>query len=150
MIRTVLYFISAVIDTAILVSVVSTQLVLADVSSFGLDVSIGDRLATTLADLLGLGPVLLILISCSFLVAFPIANFAHRRFGGGRQWWFAAAGFTSLPAAIVLIKLAMGGTLLASARTPLGMFLVALCSMAGGWMFAWLGARFGNPEPRNA
>lgn len=148
--KTVLFFVAAVIDTTILVSVVSTQLVLADVSSFGLTVTMGDRVATTLQDLLGLGPALLILVSCSFVVALPIAHFAHRKFGGNRMWWFSAAGFSSLPAAIVLIKLAMGGTLLASARTPLGMFLVALCSMAGGWFYAWLGARFDNPELSNA
>lgn len=148
--KTVLFYISTVIDTTILVSVVSTQLVLADVSSFGLVVTMGDRLSTTVRDLLGVGPALLILIGCSYLVALPVAHFLHRRIGGQRLWWFLAAGFTSLPTAIILIKLAMGGTLLASARTPLGMFLVALCSMAGAWIFVWMSDRFGSPDSKDA
>ena len=54
MLKTTLFFISAVIDAALLTSIVSTQLVLADVRSFGLEVSIGDRLDATIHDLIGL------------------------------------------------------------------------------------------------
>jgi hypothetical protein len=61
-----------------------------------------------------------------------------------------SAGFTSVPAAILIIKYFMGGTLLASARTSLGMFLVACCCMAGGWMFAFLSSRFGDAGAADA
>jgi drug/metabolite transporter (DMT)-like permease len=148
--KTILFFISAVIDAAILTSVVSTQLVLADIKRFGLEVSIGDRVEATIHDLIGLMLPLLMLIGLSFLISFVIARYAYRTLGGNRTLWYMAAGFTSVPAAILIIKYFMGGTLLASARTSLGMFLVACCCMAGGWMFAFLSSRFGDAGTANA
>jgi hypothetical protein len=142
--KTLAYFVVAVVDAYILTSIVSTQLVLADIQSFGLAVSFGDRVQATLHDLLGLALPLLVLIGLSFLVAFAVARYAFRTIGGNKMMWFMVAGFTSVPAGIVLIKYFMGGTLLASARTSLGMLLVALCGMAGGWVFAYLTSRFGR------
>jgi hypothetical protein len=150
MIKTVLFFIMAVVDAAILTSIVSTQLVLADVKYFGLDVTMGDRVNATIHDLLGVGPALLMLIGLSFLVAFVIARYAHRHIGGNRALWFSAAGFLSMPSALLLLKMAMGGTLLASARTSLGMFLVACCCMAGGYGYAWVTERYGNAGEQHA
>ena len=150
MLKTALFFISAVIDAALLTSIVSTQLVLADIKSFGLEVSIGDRLEATTHDLIGLMLPLLILIGLSFLVSFVIARYAVRIIGGNRTLWYMAAGFTSVPCAILIIKFVMGGTLLAAARTSLGMFLVACCCMAGGWIFAFLSSRFGDAGAADA
>jgi hypothetical protein len=56
-----------------------------------------------------------------------------------------AAGLTSLPAALTLIKTLMGGTVFAAARTGFGMLLIALCGLMGGWLFARLVNR-GKPE----
>ena len=131
-------YISAVIDTVILTSIVSTQLVLADVAGFGVAVSLNDRIGATLHDLIGLGPALALLIAASFAVAFPLAAFLQRRFGASPMLWYMAAGLLAMPAALMLLKVIMGGTLLASARTPLGMLLVALCGLVGGWVFAWV------------
>lgn len=150
MIKTIAFFLIAVIDAAILTSIVSTQLVLADVASFGLAVSFGVRVQTTLHDLLGLALPLLMLIGLSFLVGFVIARHAIRLIGGKPVLWYMAAGFMSVPAAILIIKYFMGGTLLASARTTLGMLLIACCTMAGGWIFAYLRSRFGDPETADA
>ena len=150
MIKSVVIFVAAVVVAAILTSIVSTQLVLADIQSFGLAVSFGDRLQATLHDLLGLALPLLILIGLSFLAAFVIARYAIRIIGGNKTIWYMAAGFTSVPAGIFLIKYFMGGTLLASARTSLGMLLVACCCMAGGWLFAYLNSRFDSPEAADA
>jgi hypothetical protein len=74
MIRTVSFFLMAVVGTAILTSIVSTQLVLADVKRFGLDVTMGDRVNATIHDFVGVGPALLMLISLSFLVAFIVGG----------------------------------------------------------------------------
>ncbi len=150
MMKTIAFFLIAVVDAAILTSIVSTQLVLADVTSFGLTVSFGDRLQTTLYDLLGLAVPLLLLIGLCFLIAFFIARHAIRIVGGSKTIWYMAAGFVSVPAGIIVIKFFMGGTLLASARTPLGMLLVACCCMAGGWVYAYLTARFENRESADA
>lgn len=148
--KTIVIFVTAVVFAAILTSIVSTQLVLADIQSFGLAVSLGDRLQATLHDLLGLALPLVMVIGLSFLVAFIVARNAIRMIGGSKMIWYMAAGFTSVPAGIFLIKYFMGGTLLASARTSLGMLLVACCCMAGGWLFAHLNLRFVSAEAADA
>ena len=150
MTKSILFFLAAVVDASILTSIVSTQLVLADLTSFGLTVTFSDRLQATLHDLLGLAAPLLALIGLSFLVSFAIARYAIRTIGGSRKLWFMAAGFTSVPTAIVVIKFFMGGTLLAAARTPLGMLLVALCCMAGAWIYVYLNEQYGNWKTADA
>ncbi|PHS16837.1 MAG: hypothetical protein COA86_11265 [Kangiella sp.] len=138
MLRTFFRFFVSVVVAAGLNSLVSTQLVLAEVSSFGMTVSFTDRLMTTALDLFGLGVTLLVLIAPSFLVGFVIANYAHRFIGGNRQLWYSFAGFSSFPMTLYSIKFFMGVTLLASARTSFGMLLAGICCMVAGWLFAKL------------
>ena len=61
-IKTAVFYVAAVVDTSILTSIVSTQLILADVASFGIPVSIGDRIGATIHDLIGLAVPLLLLV----------------------------------------------------------------------------------------
>ena len=140
--RAVAIFLVCVVESVILTSIVSTQLVLADIQRFGLAVTFGDRLHATQHDLLGLALPLLGLIGLSFLVAFFIARHAFHKIGGNKTMWYMAAGFTSFPVTLFLIRYFMGITLLASARTPTGMLLVASCCMAGGWLYAFLDSRY--------
>ena len=131
-------FILAVLITFLLSSVIGTQLVLMDVKDFGLDVSSSQRLSSTLHDIIGLAPALSILISTAFLVAFAVAALCNRFLGGNRYYRYTLAGFTCLPVTLLLIKYIMGATLFAAARTGYGMFLVSLCGLLGGWVFARL------------
>jgi hypothetical protein len=145
LIKTMLYFVVAVLATFLLVSIVGTQLVLADILSFGLAVSLSDRVSATIHDIAGLATMLPILISVTFLLAFIIAESGRRIMSGKRTYWYMAAGLTSLPAALTLIKTLMGGTVFAAARTGFGMLLIALCGLFGGWLFARL-INKGKPE----
>jgi hypothetical protein len=145
LIKTVLYFVVVVLATFVLVSIVGTQLVLADILSFGLVVSLSDRVSATIHDIAGLATMLPILISVTFLLAFIFAESGRRIMSGKRTYWYMAAGLTSLPAALTLIKTLMGGTVFAAARTGYGMLLIALCGLFGGWLFARL-INKGKPE----
>ena len=136
--RLVLSFVTAVVVTHVLTSFIAAQLVLADISGFGVPVSILDRLAVVAHDLFGLVPALPILIAASLGVAFVAAGLWHRYLGGPRLYWYLLAGFVALPLALELIKYGLGGTILAAARTPLGAALAGLCSGAGAWVFARL------------
>ena len=136
--KTVLSFIAAVVAAYLLTSIVGTQFVLDDIQSYGLTVLPSDRIAATLHDIYGLVPVLLILVSAAFLIAFIIAALACRFVGGRRQYWYLAAGFTSLPVTMMLMKLTMGITPFAAAGTGFGLLLIALCGLAGGWVFTRL------------
>lgn len=126
-------------------SLVGTQLVLADVASFGLEVSLADRVSASLHDVLGLMPILLALVSVALMVAFSLAYYCIRWFGGSRVYWYCFAGFSSIPAALLLIKSLVGITIFAAARSSLGLFLVGLCGLIGGWIFAKLTQK-GKPE----
>lgn len=137
-IKATLSLIVAVAVTYVLTSVMGTQFVLAEIQSFGLNISISDRIAATLHDIAGLVPVLLILVSATFLIAFIIASIGARLFGSHHKGWYLAAGFTSLPVTMVLIKTAMGITPFAAAGSAFGLFLIALCGLAGGWVFVLL------------
>lgn len=136
MVKTIIMFFCCAFATTVITSIVSSQLVLADIQNFGLMVSFSDRLSMTAKDIMGLGPILLLMISLSFFIAFIVAKFAHRFIGGNRNIWFASAGFCSFPVTLVLLKYFTGGTLLASARTPVGMIFVACCCLFGGYLFA--------------
>jgi len=146
MIKTIIIFVCAVLVATLLTSIVSSQLILSDVESFGLTVDFSNRLSVTLKDILGLGPALALLIGLSFLVAFIIARYCLKFIGGNKVYWYFAAGFTSFPVTLFLIKYFMGITLLASARTPVGMLLVACCCMAGSWIYVVLTSRIGDSK----
>jgi hypothetical protein len=137
-IKLILSYLVAIVVAYLLTSVMGTQFVLSDIKTYGLAVSLSDRIMATLHDIYGLVPVLLILVSATYLVAFVIAALGHRFVGGSRLNWFLAAGFTSLPATMKLIKMAMGATLFAPAGTGFGQFLIALCGLAGAWVYARL------------
>jgi len=136
MIKMVMRFAFSVLIAALLTSLVSTQIILFELGTFGISVSFMDRITATLTDFVGLGITLLALITPSFLVGFIIAKYAHQLFGGNRKLWYMAAGFSSFPVTLYLMKYFMGLTALASARTPMGMLLVGFCCMIAGWLFA--------------
>jgi len=150
-IKIILSYFAAIVVAYLLTSAMGTQFVLADIKSYGLAVSLSDRVAATLHDISGLVPVLLILVSATYLVAFIIAALGHRFVGGRRLYWFLAAGFASLPATMMLMKLAMGATLFAPAGTIFGLFLIALCGLTGAWVYARLTQKKGglNESGRN-
>ena len=143
MFKTLLVFICSVFTTTVITSIVSSQLVLADIQSFGLEVSFSERLSVTIKDILGLGPALILLIGLSFLVAFIIAKYAHRFMAGNRTIWYTIAGLSSFPVTLYIAKYFMGVTILASARTSPGMVLIACCCAVGGWLFAVLSSKYG-------
>ena len=146
MVKLVLSFIASVIVASVLTSVFITQFNLAEVAGFGLQVSFSDRLTATAHDVIGLSqvgviPPLPMVIASSNLVGFIVAALCHRFFRGVRIYWYMLAGFVSFPTALFIIAAELGGMMLAPARATFGMFVVALCSMTGGWLFARLSAK---------
>ncbi len=135
MIRIVLSFLASVVVATFLASIVSSQIIVYELQSFGLNVTLLDRLSVTGNDLIGLTPVLAALIAPSFLVGFIIAKIAHRFLGGNKLYWYLASGVTSLPSTIYLIKYFAGVTILASVRTLPGLFLVVICCILSAWLF---------------
>ena len=136
--RIILAFIFAVATSHVLTSIAGTQLVLADIRGYGLTITLSERLAATFHDIHGLVPTLPMLIGATFLIAFSVAAVGHRFLRGHRRYWYMAAGFTSLPVAMMLIKSTLGANPFAAAGTVTGLLFIALCSMAGALLFARL------------
>jgi len=137
-VKPILAFFAAVVVAYLLLSVMGTQFVLADVKSYGLAISLTDRLTATLHDIYGLFPVLLILVSATLFIAFVIASICNQFIGGQRRYWFRVAGFTSLPITMLLVKMAMGVTPFAMAGTGFGLLLIALSGLAGSSVYVRL------------
>ena len=138
MLKTIALFIFTTITATLLVCIVSTQIVLADVQSFGLNITTEVRLDATIKDLIGLGPVLYLLTAPGFLLGFIVAKYAHKFMGGNRMAWYIAAGCTTFPLTMYLIQYNMGLTIIAAVRTPIGLFLATVCCMTCAWLFAFL------------
>jgi len=142
MLKTILIFISTVIATTLLISIVSSQIILADLQSFGLEISFNKRLCVAANDIVGLGPILMLMLGLSFLVAFPIAKYAHKFLGGNNMIWTIIAGFSSFPTTLFIIKYFIGITILSSARTSTGMILIAICCALGGYLYSILNSKY--------
>ncbi len=138
MLKILLNFVISVFVTTLLVTIASSQIILAEMAGFGLEVSFAQRLDVTLKDIPGLGPALIMLVIPGFLITFAIARYCQRFIGGNRNIWFSIAGFISLPGALYLMQYFMGATILASARTNTGMLVIACCCALGGLLYAIL------------
>jgi hypothetical protein len=138
LLKIIMAFFFAVVTSHLLTSIVGTQFVLANIRSYGLTVSMSDRFTATVHDIHGLVPTLPMLIGVTFLVAFMVAAVGHRFLHGDRKYWYMAAGFTSLPAAMMLIKATLGANPFAAAGSVAGLLFIGICGLAGACLFARL------------
>ena len=138
MIKTILAFVAAIVVAYLLISIMGAQYVIADIQSYGIAVSLSDRVAASWHDIQGLIPVMIILVSAAFLVSFLIAALGSRFLGGNRRNWYLAAGASSLPATMLLMKAAIGITPFAAAGSGFGLLLISVCGLGGAWVFTRL------------
>ena len=125
----------AVITTFLMGSMANSQFVLADLELIGVAIPFSSRLSATLNDLTGLLPGYGAVIAIGFAIAFPLASWCRHRFNTGR-WIFPLAGFTSIFAIISLMHPVMEITLIAGARSTVGLMCQCLAGALGGCMFA--------------
>ena len=138
LVRVVASYVAAIVAAAVLACIVNTQFTLAGLASFGMEVSLSDRLSATVHDVLGMGPPYMVVLAVGFVIAFVFTAILLRWVPGSRTVWFSAAGAVAVVAAILIIKYNLGGTVVGAARTPLGLGGQALAGAAGGWLFARL------------
>jgi len=137
-IRRFIAYAIAVIVATIITCILATQIVLAEISSFGLPISLMDRLHSTVHDILGLTPKLIPMIGASFFVAFLVCGLLLRWVKGPRGFWYAIAGAAAITTLLIGLKLGMGAIPLAGVRHLSGLLGAALCCAIGGWCFARL------------
>ena len=126
----VLAFVLAVLVTAVLGSVFSTQFVLAALQDIGVDTPFPTRLWMTAQDF-GILTAMAALVAACFLVGFLVAGFASSKIGGSRKLWFVTAGLSAFIIELLIIRSTLGLMPLSGARTTAGLLAQGISGGAG-------------------
>lgn len=137
-------FPAAVILTAVLASLCSTQFVLAELTALGIEISVSARIAMCFEDL-GILRSLLPAVAACWLVGFPVAHALEARIGGNRNAWFVAAGGAALVGELLIMQAVLGVTAIAGARSLPGLLCQGVAGALGGYLFARM-TRVPRPE----
>lgn len=127
-----------VISVYVLATLAATQSVINRLAGMGIPTSLAERLSMSAQDLLGMAGLYLPLIAVALLLAWPIAGWLGRHSPGKRTLLFVLAGATSMLCIHLALNWSFDITLVAVARTPLGLLSQALAGAAGGWLFTRL------------
>jgi len=131
----ILPYIGAVLLTALIASVFSTQFVVAGLSEVGVEIGLIDRLKMTVTDL-AMVKLAAGIIAVGFLVGFLVATFGHNKFGGVRLYWLVAAGAMAWLCTLLLMSYQLQLQPIAGARSHIGLLLQMIAGGAGGYLFA--------------
>ena len=141
--RPALAFMTAVLTTAVVGTIVQTQISFAYLSAIGAPTRSGLLAAATAQDLLTFGPVMGAIAGATFLLAFPAGTFVVRH--ADLKWRaaaFALAGTIGLWTAFWIMGFVTPmPALVAAVRDPLGHLGMALTGGVGGVVYAYLTRR---------
>lgn len=135
MVRVLRAFFPAVLIAYLLASVIFTQSILATVQSFGLDVTIAERIAATWHDIIGMSSSYLLLMLVAFVLGLPVAAALTRVLPNQRALLFTLAGFVAVVALHVIMKAALGVSGVAVTRTLAGLVGQGLAGAIGGYCY---------------
>ncbi|PLW83596.1 hypothetical protein CWI75_04395 [Kineobactrum sediminis] len=140
MIRVLSGFFPAVIAAYVIGSLLATQLVLANLASMGVDISLTTRLHASLHDLLGMATSYLLLILVAFIIALPVAAGLARWpvVPGSRTFWFTLAGFVALVALHLIMRQVLGVWPIAAAREWPGLLMQGCAGAVGGFLYSYI------------
>ena len=149
-VRTIIAFMAAVIATAIVGSVVQTQVSLAALIALGVPVPWRVGLSTTLQDLVSFGSVMAAIAGASLLFALSAGHFATRVFQD--RWRVPILGLAGVVGIwvgfIVMALFTPMPSLVAAARGPSGLLAMSLTGLIGGLVFAYLTSPRASPAQR--
>jgi len=141
-----IYFL-AVLATYLLASITATQSVVASLVAMGMEISFADRVGMTLKDTLGMAGLFLPMVAFGLLVAFMSSALLYRFLGKWRTPLYVIAGAVAVMAIHLALKLALGVTPIAIARSPTGLLVQGFAGAAGGFSYIWLLTKFfSNPR----
>lgn len=121
--------------TAVLGSVVQSQINLAAISALSHSISLTERLSTTLFDIRSFSPALGALLALAFGLAWPLAGLVAKSWPQQRGWLFPLAGFIAVLTALLLMHAALPVAVIAAARSLPGVLALSLCGALGGWVY---------------
>ncbi len=137
-IRTLLAWAAAVVTAYVLATLAATQSVIGRLDGMGIPISFAERLSMSAQDLLGMCGLYLPLITVALLLAWPVAGWLGRRSPERRPLLFMLAGATAILCIHLALNWSFDITLVAVARTPLGLLSQVLAGAAAGYLYTRL------------
>lgn len=137
-VQTLLAWTLAVLATYTLACFAATQSVVGRLGDMSIPVSLAERLQMSGQDLLGMAGLFLPLIAVGLLLAYLVAGFLGRRSPQRRTGLFMLAGAMAMISIHLALQWSFDITLVAVARTPLGLLSQALAGAAGGYLYTRL------------
>lgn len=136
--RLPLQFLAAVLTTAVLASLWESHRNMAAIAALGHAPDAATYLATMAHDLLGFGPVFAGLGGVALLLGFLVAAWLARALPALRGLLYVVAGGSAIGTMLLLMDLAFGITVVASARDAIGFSGLVACGAVGGLIFVLL------------
>ncbi len=127
-------FLMAVLVTYIIASVSHTYFVLNGLVSVGVNIDLSSRVSTSLSDIFGLVAYAGI-IALGFLIGFGVMGLIRRFYKLLPPWVYPLAGILAMLCIHIAMFPIFEVTLIAGARTTLGLVAQCAAGMVGGWVF---------------
>lgn len=128
----------AVLLTYSLATLFATQSVISHLGDMGIPMSLGERLQMSASDQLGMTGMFLPLIAAGMLIAMLVAGWLGRHHPQRRTQLFMLAGAVAMLSIHLALNWSFDITLVAVARSPLGLLSQVLAGAAGGYLFTRL------------
>lgn len=128
-------FLLALAATYVTAAAAATQAVMTSLAGMGVDVSLADRLATTLADQVGMFALFAPLLSIALGIGFAVAALVCHWLPGWRRVGYVTAGFAAVVVMHLLLRAVLDVTPVAAARTIVGLTIQGLAGALGGQVF---------------
>lgn len=130
-----LHFIAASFVTVVSACVLQTQMVLLGLSNINIDISWTDRLSMSWQDLVGLVPSYGIIVIIGLAVGLSVAKLISKKASLSTSYLYVIAGGFTMGVILLAMQPVLGVTLLAGARSALGISLQVVAGLLGGYCF---------------
>ena len=129
------HFLIAVLCTYALASLAHSQFVLSELSAVNIDITLAARISMSLDDILGFFPILAAAIALSLLLGFGTVALIRKFQPQLTLWLYPVAGAAAILVMLLAMHPILDITLIAGARSTLGMISQSLAGLMGGWLF---------------
>lgn len=138
MVRILAGWLAAVVVASVAGSLIQSQFTLAAVGRLHAPVALRDRLAVYGHDLVHFAPLWAVIVALGLLIAFLAAGWLAQRRPSWRSALFPLAGMLAVLSALLVMQAMLPVTVIAAARSSLGMLLLSIGGALGGLVYVRL------------
>lgn len=130
-----MHFLAAAIATAVSASLLQTQMVLFELTKLDIKISLSERIYMSWQDLLGLIPPFGAVIAIGLALGFGISKLIMRYTPFKSSLLYVLAGGAVMAVILLAMQPVLGVTLIAGARSSIGIVLQIVAGLLGGFCF---------------